>query len=90
MALLLLCLSGSQPAWAQTKPPVSAAEGRRTFFPLAVSNPGAARHEDDQDPEMGGDPYVLKQGDNLTTLAADNEPGCGPYGLCHTVGRLSS
>ena len=71
IALLMLGLSGSQLAWAQSKPPAPAAQNRRTFLPLAVSNPGAVRHEVDQDPETGGEPYVLKQGDDLATLAAE-------------------
>lgn len=71
IALLLLCLSGSQPAKAQTNPPVSAAQGRRTFLPLAVSNPGAARYEDNQNPKAAGEPYTLKQGDNLATVAVE-------------------
>jgi murein DD-endopeptidase MepM/ murein hydrolase activator NlpD len=64
-------VSSLQPVAAQTKPPAAPAQGRRTFFPLAVSNPAAARPEADPNSEMGGQPYVLKPDDDLATLAVE-------------------
>ena len=71
IALLAICFSGSQPAAAQTNPPASTAGDRRMFLPLAMFDLDAARQENDQNPEIAGQPYVLKQGDNLNTLAIE-------------------
>ena len=71
LVLLLACLSGHQSAAAQTKPPALPQQNRRTYLPLTISNPSAARLEDDQNPETGGQPYVLKQDDDLATLAVE-------------------
>lgn len=70
IGVLLVMLAAALPAAAEPNPPASPTQNRRSFLPWVPANPSAVRAED-QTPEPGGQTYVLKEEDDLATLAID-------------------
>ena len=85
--LALASFALSTPALAQQAEPGTASQQPRVYLPMLMSNPSALVSEFDVEHDGESQPYVLRQGDDLSLLALDMGRDVGLMG-CVTTSAL--